>query len=72
MHFLPTNERPDVDAPSGWIIAGQVIQRGGVGYRGVDIGSWRQLITVRPLRPDEGRTYLEIVNRAIRGHAVSH
>jgi putative acetyltransferase len=29
-------------------------------------------ITVRPLRGDEGCTYLEIVNRAIRGLAVSH
>jgi putative acetyltransferase len=29
-------------------------------------------ITVRPLRPDEGRMYLEIVNSAIRGLAVSH
>jgi len=29
-------------------------------------------ITVRPLREDEGRIYLEIVNSAIRGLAVSH
>lgn len=29
-------------------------------------------IVVRRLRPDEGRTYLEIVNRAIRGLAVGH
>jgi putative acetyltransferase len=29
-------------------------------------------ITVRPLRVDEGRIYLEIVNSAIRGLAVSH
>ncbi len=29
-------------------------------------------ITVRPLRADEGRIYLEIVNSAIRGLAVSH
>ncbi len=30
------------------------------------------VITVRPLRADEGRIYLEIVNSAIRGLAVSH
>jgi putative acetyltransferase len=29
-------------------------------------------IAVRPLRADEGRIYLEIVNSAIRGLAVSH
>jgi putative acetyltransferase len=29
-------------------------------------------ITVRPLRADEGRMYLEIVNSAIRGLAVNH
>ncbi len=29
-------------------------------------------ITVRPLRADEGRIYLEIVNSAIRGLAVGH
>jgi putative acetyltransferase len=29
-------------------------------------------ITVRPLRGDEGRIYLEIVNSAIRGLAVGH
>ena len=29
-------------------------------------------ITVRPLRADEGRTYLDIVNSAIRGLAVGH
>jgi putative acetyltransferase len=29
-------------------------------------------ITVRPLQPDEGRIYLEIVNCAIRGLAVDH
>jgi putative acetyltransferase len=29
-------------------------------------------ITVRPLRDDEGRIYLEIVNSAIRGLAVGH
>ena len=29
-------------------------------------------IIVRPLRPDEGSIYLEIVNTAIRGLAVSH
>jgi len=29
-------------------------------------------IIVRPLRADEGRIYLEIVNRAIRGLAVDH
>jgi putative acetyltransferase len=29
-------------------------------------------IVVRPLRPDEGRMYLEIVNSAIRGLAISH
>lgn len=29
-------------------------------------------ITVRPLRDDEGRIYLDIVNSAIRGLAVSH
>jgi putative acetyltransferase len=29
-------------------------------------------ITVRPLRSDEARVYLEIVNSAIRGLAVSH
>ncbi len=29
-------------------------------------------ITVRPLRADEGRIYLEIVNSAIRGLAVTH
>ena len=29
-------------------------------------------IAVRPLRADEGRIYLEIVNAAIRGLAVSH
>ena len=29
-------------------------------------------ITVRPLRADEGRLYLEIVNSAILGLAVSH
>jgi putative acetyltransferase len=29
-------------------------------------------ITVRPLGADEGRIYLEIVNRAIRGLAVGH
>jgi putative acetyltransferase len=29
-------------------------------------------IVVRPLRADEGRLYLEIVNRAIRGLAVTH
>lgn len=29
-------------------------------------------ITVRPLRADEGRMYLELVNKAIRGLAVSH
>jgi hypothetical protein len=30
------------------------------------------MITVRPLRADEGRIYLEIVNSAIRGLAGSH
>ena len=29
-------------------------------------------IIVRPLRADEGRAYLEIVNRAIRGLATTH
>jgi len=29
-------------------------------------------VTVRPLATDEGRTYLEIVNRAIRGLAADH
>jgi putative acetyltransferase len=29
-------------------------------------------ITVRPMRPDEGLTYLEIVNSAIRGLAAGH
>ena len=29
-------------------------------------------IAVRPLRADEGRVYLEIVNGAIRGLAISH
>jgi putative acetyltransferase len=29
-------------------------------------------ITVRPLRPDEGRTYLEIINSAIRELAAGH
>jgi putative acetyltransferase len=38
----------------------------------VDIESGRIPITVRPLRADEGRIYLEIVNSAIRGLAVSH
>lgn len=28
-------------------------------------------IVVRPLRPDEGRTYLDIVNRSIRGLAAA-
>jgi putative acetyltransferase len=37
-----------------------------------DIESSRMAITVRPLREDEGRVYLEIVNSAIRGLAVSH
>ena len=31
-----------------------------------------QLIAVRPVRADEGRIYLEIVNSAIRGLAVTH
>ena len=31
-----------------------------------------QLIAVRPMRADEGRLYLEIVNSAIRGLAVTH
>ena len=30
------------------------------------------MITVRPLRPDEGRIYLEIVNSAIHGLACTH
>jgi hypothetical protein len=29
-------------------------------------------VTVRPLRADEGRTYLGIVNSAIRGLALNH
>lgn len=32
----------------------------------------RMPITVRALRPDEGRIYLDIVNSAIRGLAASH
>ena len=38
----------------------------------VDVESGRMPITVRPLHADEGRLYLEIVNGAIRGLAVSH
>lgn len=37
-----------------------------------DIEFGRMPITVRPLGPDEGRMYMEIVNSAIRGLAVSH